>query len=149
MSYKISEKGVAFIKRHEGFKSKAYLDTVGVWTIGYGTTKRVYKGKTCTEAEASKWLMEDVQPALAYLWKMNDRLDQQTVDALVDWAYNCGLRTNSTLMKLVRHYAPKEALCDELVKWNKGTVNGRKVVLDGLTQRRKDEVELIKTGRYE
>ena len=32
-----SKELIASIKKHEGFRSRAYQDTVGVWTIGYGT----------------------------------------------------------------------------------------------------------------
>jgi hypothetical protein len=35
----ISENGYAIIRDAEGFRSTAYLDTGGVWTIGFGTIK--------------------------------------------------------------------------------------------------------------
>ena len=34
----ISEKGLELIKKFEGCRLQAYQDSVGVWTIGYGTT---------------------------------------------------------------------------------------------------------------
>ena len=33
---KISDDGMALIKRFEGLRLQAYQDSVGVWTIGYG-----------------------------------------------------------------------------------------------------------------
>ena len=37
---KISKEGIALIKKFEGIELQAYQDSVGVWTIGYGHTKR-------------------------------------------------------------------------------------------------------------
>lgn len=35
----LSYNGINALKEHEGFRSNAYKDTGGVWTIGYGTIK--------------------------------------------------------------------------------------------------------------
>ena len=35
---KVSERGLAFVARHEGFVAGAYRDPVGMLTIGYGFT---------------------------------------------------------------------------------------------------------------
>lgn len=37
----ISKDGIELIKRFEGLRLKAYPDSVGVWTIGYGWTQPV------------------------------------------------------------------------------------------------------------
>lgn len=37
----ISKNGIELIKRFEGLRLKAYQDSVGVWTIGYGWTQPV------------------------------------------------------------------------------------------------------------
>ena len=37
---KISDDGMALIKRFEGLRLQAYQDSVGVWTIGYGWPSR-------------------------------------------------------------------------------------------------------------
>ena len=37
----ISNKGIELIKQFEGCRLKAYQDSVGVWTIGYGHTESV------------------------------------------------------------------------------------------------------------
>ena len=44
---KISDNGLNLIKKFEGCRLTAYQDTVGVWTIGYGTTNvdRAITGK--------------------------------------------------------------------------------------------------------
>ena len=38
MRLSISNTGLELIKRFEGCRLKAYQDSVGVWTIGYGQT---------------------------------------------------------------------------------------------------------------
>ena len=37
----ISKDGIELIKRFEGLRLKAYQDSVGVWTVGYGWTQPV------------------------------------------------------------------------------------------------------------
>ena len=43
---------VNFVKEKEGFRANAYQDAVGVWTIGYGSTKGVKKGDQISMANA-------------------------------------------------------------------------------------------------
>ena len=50
------------IKRQEGLRLTAYVDTLGNWTIGYGHTP-AFPGQTITEAEADSWLMQDLNSA--------------------------------------------------------------------------------------
>lgn len=144
--YTLSQKGIAFIKRFEGFRSKAYQDSVGVWTIGYGHTSQVAKNAVCTEAQAQQWLLKDAAPTLAYLRKLRDDLKPNEVDALVSFAYNVGLSnfSRSTLATLVKHHAPAEMVAKQFPRWNKA---GGKV-LDGLTRRRNAEAQLYVKGIY-
>ena len=53
---KISEEGIELLKKFEGCKLEAYQDSVGVWTIGYGHTKGVYKGMTIYQDDAEEML---------------------------------------------------------------------------------------------
>ena len=56
----ISEKGLELIKKFEGCRLQAYQDSVGVWTIGYGTTNAdkaitgttIYQGLRISQATA-------------------------------------------------------------------------------------------------
>ena len=57
---KTSPKGIALIKEFEGLRLKAYLCPGGVWTIGYGHTTGVRPGMVITEAQAEKFLKEDL-----------------------------------------------------------------------------------------
>ena len=49
------------IKREEGFRLKAYQDSEGIWTIGYG---RNLQTLSISEDQADKWLLEDYQRAV-------------------------------------------------------------------------------------
>ena len=57
---KISQEGIALIKRFEGCELEAYLDSVGIPTIAYGRIKNVEMGDTCTQEQAEKWLEEEL-----------------------------------------------------------------------------------------
>jgi lysozyme len=55
-----SNNAILLLQKYEGFRSNAYQDSVGTWTIGYGTTRipsglttrAVRKGDTITQQEA-------------------------------------------------------------------------------------------------
>lgn len=53
------DQAIADIRRDEGLRLVAYQDGGGVWTIGYGHTRGVSLGDTCTEAQAEIWLIQD------------------------------------------------------------------------------------------
>ncbi len=144
---RISERGIDFIKSFEGFESAPYTCPAGVPTIGYGTT--VYpNGKPVKltdnpigEALAKSFL-------LASLAKYQDGvsryvrvlLTQGQYDALVSFAYNCGLTNlqKSTLLKKLNAGLYSQA-ADEFMKWVYG--NGKK--LKGLVNRRTAERALF------
>ena len=89
----ISEKGLNLIKSFEGCVLTAYKCPAGILTIGWGNTKNVYEGMTITQAQADQFLVEDVQiyanAVNKYVSKFN--LNQNQFDALVSFAYNCGI----------------------------------------------------------
>lgn len=103
----ISENGYAVIREFEGFRANAYLDTGGVWTIGYGTIKypdgfRVKKGDTCTQAQAELWLKNDCKWVDACLDKyITVPVSQNQFDALASFVYNIGESAfvKSTMLK--------------------------------------------------
>ena len=57
----ISKEGIALIKRFEGCETKAYQDSVGVWTIGFGHTKDVKEGDEIT-TELAEIMLEEEMP---------------------------------------------------------------------------------------
>ncbi len=130
----ISEEGRQLIKKFEGCELEAYKCSANVWTIGYGRTKNVSRGDTCTQEQADKWLEEELPVYGAYV---SDAvlvpLDQNQFDALVAWTYNLGPTNlnNSTMLKVLNENK-KEEVPGQMRRWNKA--NGK--VLQGLERRR-------------
>lgn len=141
-----SENGIRLIKQFEGCRLTAYQDSVGVWTIGYGWTqpvdgKPVAKGMTITQQKANQLLTEGVaryENGVTNL--VTVPLNQNQLDALVDFAYNLGVNAlkGSTLLKKLNtgDYA---GAANEFTKWNKA--GGKE--LAGLTRRREAEKSLF------
>lgn len=137
------------IKAHEGLRLNAYRDPVGIWTIGYGhTNKDVHAGKSITVYQALELLELDMAKAAAAVnRRVKVPLNQGQFDALVSFTFNLGegrLAGSTLLQKL--NLCDYAAAANELLRWNKGTVNGRKVTLRGLTKRREAEKALFLSG---
>jgi hypothetical protein len=82
----LSEAGYTLIKQSEGLRLKAYKDSKGVPTIGWGHTKGVSIGQEINYAKAAMFLEEDVKDsvdAVNQLVKVN--LNQNQFDVLVHW----------------------------------------------------------------
>lgn len=140
---KISDNGIQFIKDREGVKLRAYQDSAGVWTIGYGHTKGVYKGLVINELEATSYLENDLQDAETEVKKLvNVDLNQNQFDALVSFEFNVGKLGKSTLLRLLNAGQYLSA-AQQFLKWNKAHVNGKLVALKGLTTRRTLEMNLF------
>lgn len=133
-----------FTSSHEGRRYVAYQDSGGVWTVCDGHTKTVKHNYKYSDAECDALHKEDIDEASAIVnrhVKVELNLFQRA--ALVDFVFNLGEGKfkKSTLLKLINE-KKYDAACDELLKWNKGRVNGNLVVLKGLDTRRKEEREL-------
>lgn len=139
---KIDQAGINLIKGFEGFETRAYQDSVGIWTIGHGTIKypngkAVAKGDTCTAAQAVEYMVNDLKGFEA---KVNEvvkvPLTQNQYNALVSLTYNIGQTAfaNSTLARKLnaKDYA---GAADQFLVWNKA--GGR--VIQGLVNRRTAE----------
>lgn len=141
----ISSQGLELIKRFEGFHLNAYLDPIGIPTIGYGTIvingKPVTMGMTVTEEQAREYLFDDIQKFEDFVHDLvNVSLTQEQFDALVSFTYNLG-PTNlkkSTLLRLLNAGKYEEAQ-PQFLRWNRA---GNKV-LRGLTRRRLAEAALF------
>ena len=144
-----SQNGINLIKKWEGFRNIAYLDPVGVWTIGYGTTNsdfnitnvRIKQGLYISEALAEKWLKASLTQKYEPLVNKYNRIynfNQNEFDALVSFCYNIGsidqLTKNGTRSK-------EEIKAHWLAYSNAG---GKQ--LQGLLNRRKDELALFSKG---
>src|SRR5271168_2009400 len=88
----ISPEGVAKIKQREGFKLRAYQDTRGIWTIGYGHTgPDVKRGVIWTEPHVDAVLMLDLQELEGEVNMVVKKvLTQNQFDACVSLAFNIG-----------------------------------------------------------
>lgn len=145
----ISENGYALIRDFEGFESKAYKDTGGVWTIGYGTIKypdgrSVKQGDTCTREQAEQWLKSDCRWVDACLDKyVKAILSQNQFDALASFVYNIGenqFRSSTLLAKLnAGDYRVAAANFDRWIY-----DNGK--IITGLVNRRAREKALFMKG---
>ena len=89
MARQLDERLVAFTKKAEGLKLKAYQDTEGVWTIGYGTNLQELQ---IGEDLAQEWLELKLRDALSYAttypWFAGLSPERQMV--IVDMVYNLG-----------------------------------------------------------
>lgn len=150
----ISQNCLDIIKKWEGFRAHAYLDPVGIPTIGYGTIRypngqKVQMGDVISEPEAEdlmKLECDEFAEVVNQLVKVT--LNQNQFEALVSFCYNVGAGAfqGSTLLKKL-NAGDSTGAAEQFLVWNKGTVNGIKVVIDGLTNRRRDEKALFeKTG---
>ena len=139
---KISEKGLNGIKIFEGCRLKAYQDSVGVWTVGYGSTgSHVYKGLAITQDRAENLLREDLERFEACVNRYVEvEMTQGMYDALCSFAFNlgCGALKKSTLLKRLNVNRKQDA-ADEMLRWDKA--GGKR--LAGLTRRRTEERELF------
>jgi GH24 family phage-related lysozyme (muramidase) len=146
IEFTASSNCVALIKRFEGFRTKAYQDSVGIWTLGYGTTKvngrPVSEGDTCTKAEAETYLLADMKTVAEAPIKRNTRslVTQSMYDALVCFTYNVGPGNfaKSTLLKDLNSSKYLDA-ASGFILWNRA--GG--VELAGLTKRRTAEKDLF------
>ncbi len=142
VNMKISIKGLNLIKSFEGLELKAYKDSVGVLTVGYGSTgPHVYEGLVITEEQAEAMLKSDVsrfERGVTELVKVP--LNQNQFDALVSFSFNLGLGNlkSSTLLRKL-NASDYSGAANEFLRWNKA---GGKV-LNGLTRRREAEKKLF------
>lgn len=142
---KTSYEGREFIKKEEGVKYKAYLDSAGVPTIGVGHTRKVVMGQAASEHQVDVWLEEDLTEAeQAVNNYVHVPLNQNMFDALVSLTFNIGGNAfrESTLLRLLNEGLYKDA-SEQFLVWNKVTVKGKKEESKGLAGRRERERKLF------
>lgn len=139
----ISQECIDFIKEKEGLitiakrlKNEKYL------TIGYGHYgSDVKEGQTITEEEAERLLRADLKGYTDAVLKECEHLalNQNELDALVSFTYNCGL---GNLKKLIKN-RDKEEIAEHITAYTKsGSESNRK----GLLARREQEKEMFLGG---
>lgn len=117
---------------------KAYLCPAGVPTIGWGHTKGVKLGDTCSVQQADIWLsqdLEDASAAVASLVKVP--LTQGQFDALIDFVFNLGFgRLAGSTLLILLNKGRYDAAADQFRLWVHAKSNGQDVVEPGLVKRR-------------
>lgn len=137
---KISDRGIALIKKFEGCKLTAYkpVPTEKYWTIGYGHYgPDVIPGSVITQYQADLYLLLDLQKFEAKVEKYNAKYHwtQNEFDSLVSFAYNIG-----SIDQLTNNgKRSKSEISMKIPAYNKA---GGKV-LSGLTKRRNAEQALF------
>lgn len=82
------------LKIDEGCRLNAYLDTTGVWTIGYGHTGGVKKGDKITQKVAEDFLLADTLGAARDASRLPvnfDDLNAVRQAVLINMVFNLGL----------------------------------------------------------
>ena len=143
---KLSQKGVDFIKSHEALRLKAYQDSKGVWTIGWGHTKDVHPGDVITREQAEQFIRDDfawVERTLnTDLVTGRDKplVTQNEFDALCSLVFNIGSQAylDSTVRRKIKQ-GDKMAAARAFKMW----VYSNHKFVQGLANRRADEVRLF------
>lgn len=141
----LSPQGLDAIKGFEQLRLTAYLDTGGVWTIGYGHTASAVAGMQISEARALMLLTEDVAKAVAAVNRLvSCPLAQYEFDALVSFVFNIGQSAfkTSTMLRLINARSDHMCIAAEFLRWVYD--NGKKIA--GLETRRRKE-RLLYLGR--
>ena len=134
------------IREFEGCRLQTYLCPAGIPTACVGHTgPDVQMGQTYTQAECDALLAADLERFEKGISEQIDvPLKQEQYDALVSWAFNCGLGAtgDSTLRRRLNAGEDvNKAISEELPRWTSGG-------MPGLIRRRNAEVRLATTGLF-
>jgi len=146
---RVNPQGIAFIKQAEGLRTRAYQDSAGVWTIGYGHTAgagepRPKAGMTITREQADAILMRDLAVyEKAVQGAVKVPLNDSQFAALTSFCYNVGAENfqNSTLVRKL-NAGDYDAVPGELARW----VHSKGQKVQGLVNRRAAETGLWNKG---
>ena len=152
---RINQATLDLVKRWEGFKPEAYICPAGKWTIGWGITAEAgigvtpVRGMRVTREEAERHLKlaldkfgAEIRPAITA------PINENEFGAFLSLAFNIGspkFRSSSAL----RHFnaGDKTKAAAAIKLWNKAKnpKTGKLETLQGLVNRREDEVKLFWT----
>lgn len=125
---KVDQAGIDFLHEREGYRSKPYLDTVGIPTIGYGNTyypngkKVTMQDKPLTKETANELFqitLKYFEDQVSDLVKSN--VNQNQFNALVSFTYNVGVGNlqRSTLLKRVNANPNDPTIREAFLRFNK------------------------------
>ena len=141
--FRYSEAGLALTRSFEGFRSEAYQDSAGVWTIGYGHTgPDVTAGRRVSEFEAEALLRADIAGSVACVNRAVEvPITQNQFDALVDFCFNVG--RGAFLRSSLLGYLNQEDFYAVGVQFRMWVNAGGKPV-EGLVRRRAAEAAMFR-----
>lgn len=100
------------VMQDEGFRKEAYLDTVGIWTAGFGTTRlrgrAVEPTDVVTKDEARVYLRADLFEAMIAakrVFPLMDKMNSVRQEVLVNMAYNLGESRLRKFKKMILAHA--------------------------------------------
>lgn len=145
----ISEDGIEFIKRFEGFRARPYKCANGVLTVGFGSTyigsRKVARQDIVTQAKAESIMRSHISNNCPIITKTIEKpLTQNQYDSLCSFIYRVGvgnyLKTNiaddmntGNLNSAIKKYE----------KFIYKRSNGKLTPLPGLQRRVKEESRLL------
>jgi lysozyme len=144
---KLDENGYKLICEFEGLMLKPYLCSAKIPTIGYGNTyypngiRVTLLDKAITKEYAFEIFKEIADKFAKRVASMVKKpLTQNQFNSLVSFTYNVGTGafSTSTLLKKVNANPNDLTIRTEFMRWNKAN----RVVVNGLTRRRKKESDL-------
>jgi len=150
---KSSKNALDLIKFYESFEPRKYMCPAGKPTIGYGHVilpkELNLNTAVLSEKDATDLLAKDIlefEKTILSLVKVP--LTQNEFDALVSFTFNLGggNLASSTLLKTINSNMKSETYA-QFLRWNKSTVKGKLIELEGLTRRRKSEAILFRDNR--
>jgi lysozyme len=140
----ITADGLRLIQNSEGLRLKAYQDSVGVWTIGYGHTATAHPGMEITNDQADALLRKDLAWAEDAVTRLvTVPITDGQFSALVSFTFNLGAGAlgESTLLRKINAGKFVEA-GNEFGKW----VFAGGQELPGLVTRRSSERQMFLTA---
>lgn len=133
---KTSDSALNQIKKFERLRLKAYKDSAGVWTVGYGHAY-VMPCAVVTKEEAEELFTKDISTidAILSLYTMN----QNQHDALADFCFNLGYNRlrESTLWR----YVLSNPFCENVKKQFRRWIYIKGVPSTALKYRREWEIK--------
>ena len=143
---RLDASGLSVIKNFEDLSLVVYKDVAGLDTIGYGhLIKSGENFNTITKGYAEQLLLADVQPFENVVNNyVKVPLTQNMFNSLVSLTYNIGINgfKNSTVLKQLNN-GDYISAANSISMWNKATIDGKKVFVQGLANRRENEQQIF------
>jgi len=125
----------------EGLRTKPYRDPAGIPTVCYGETAvpmQDYSAAECVEMLAKRQTKDFAPLVVRAVPALGEPDHVQQLAASLDFAYNVGTFTNTSMARLFRDGRWAEG-CDAFTLYTKAHVHGKLTVLPGLVIRRQCE----------